>query len=551
MKPCKPLSLVLTIGLGLLAAGCQPQTPTVAPTLLPPNVIVETAPAATAAAVAAKGVITGVVHLMAPPTPSMVVYALDPATSVWASTETQPTDGEAAYRLEVPPGTYQVFAAVASDTAVALGYGDATGTKLGLVSVAAGQTVANIPVRPPSQNECGSMLGFPASPDGRFAAAAGPVAGCAATQAAGGAVSMTDAGRIQFQPNTTRWQTPGNLGPGAVIRFVLGAQKGQQMTVRLTTEPASDQPTYATLYISSADGKVSMASPTLYWSQVLEASQDYTIEVRSLAKDNILYTLSVDIPATIINPANGDKYDLPDLSVCKTIQEMAAQALGVDFTLEARAPFLDAVGGEAGQGCRLSGGGNGKQFTSPQDVVAKLVSQMGFDELPNYRADGPTGAAAGAVRDMALMLISASWKPDMGVPCPADKPIAECNLTPEQKIYLVEVDLAYYRTDFTLKGSWQDAKTGLSLDLDQVWKNVYGHHLMVAQGGGKIDTLDTNTITGTLQAKVATVQFQSAFAPDLGTAQITYVDANTITWKITAPPKGEYYLPAEATLTRK
>ena len=85
----------------------------------------------------------------------------------------------------------------------------------------------------------------------------------------------------------------------------------------------------------------------------------------------------------------------------------------------------------------------------------------------------------------------------------------------------------------------------------QEWKNVFGHHLIAAQGGNKIDTLDTTTITGTLQGNVATVQFQSSFASDLGTAQITYVDTNTIHWQITTPPNGEHYLPAEATLARK
>ncbi len=73
---------------------------------------------------------------------------------------------------------------------------------------------------------------------------------------------------------------------------------------------------------------------------------------------------------------------------------------------------------------------------------------------------------------------------------------------------------------------------------------------MVAQGGNKIDALETS-LNGTLQGQVAMVEFQSSFTTDIGTAQITYLDANTIQWKIIDPPEGEYYLPMEATLTRK
>lgn len=581
MNITKFAHLVLVVTLLALAAACAPQSNStdvanavaltqtaaavkaVAPTLPPPQVVVETAAPATqgptatlAPATAEMGHIQGIVHLMAPPTPAMVVYAVDPATGVWASVETQATDREAAFTLDVPAGAYQVFAAVASGQSVGGGYQDEAGTKLALVTVKAGQTVSGINVAPPAQSECGSILGFPPSPEGRFPGTAGPAAGCLATQAAAVASgasgpAITSEVRVTFPPNSTSWYTQGDLAPGAAIRFTLGAAKGQQMTLWLSTDPASDQALQASLYVTGADGTVFTPDPTLYWSNVLPTSQDYRVEIRSMAQKSINYEIRIAIPAAKIDLANGAMYDIPELAVCQSIQDMANQALGAKFTLQARAPFLDTIGGEAGQGCRVVAGGNGTQFSSPQAIVAKLLAQSGFTELPNYRADGPTGSAAGAVRDMALMLITATWQPDMGVQCPADKPIADCNLKPEQKIYTIALDLAYYKASFTLKGHWQDDKTGLTLDLDQVWKNITGHHTAVAQGGAKIDSLDGTTITGTVQGKVATVQFQSSFAQDLGTAQITFVDQSTITWKITTPPTGEYYLPAEATLTRK
>ena len=151
---------------------------------------------------------------------------------------------------------------------------------------------------------------------------------------------------------------------------------------------------------------------------------------------------------------------------------------------------------------------------------------------------------------MGLMLISAGWEPIMGVTCPKDQPISACNLTPEQKAYTVRINLAQYHATFSLDGHWEDASQNFSLDLKQNWKTLYGHHTTVAQNGNKIDTLDVS-IDGNLQGKVATVKFKSSFTDSTGTAEITYVDVNTIHWKIITPPDGEFYFPAEATLTRK
>jgi hypothetical protein len=155
-------------------------------------------------------------------------------------------------------------------------------------------------------------MGYPAAPDGRFAAIPGPSADCLAslTPSSAPAQPQANASRIQFQPNSTNWHTPGDLAPNASIRFVLSAMQGQQMNVNLTTEPDSSVTPYASLYITAANGKVlTPPSPTLSWTGVLPASQDYYIEVRSLSQQNINYQVSVEIP-TVSNapaPAAGPK----------------------------------------------------------------------------------------------------------------------------------------------------------------------------------------------------------------------------------------------------
>jgi hypothetical protein len=246
---------------------------------------------------AASGTITGSVHLMAPPIPSMVIYAVDPTTGAWGFAETAASDsGIAPFSIVVPPGTYQVYGQ-------GVGYSKDYLT-LTPVTVAANQTVSDIVVGPPSQFECGSTMGYPAAPDGRFAASPGPSADCiAALTPAANTSKPADATRIQFQPNATCWYTPGDLAPNASIRFVLSAMQGQQMNVTLITEPASNATTYATLIISGADGMVYTSNPTTSWSSVLPASQDYYIEVRSMSQQSINYQVSVEIPAVASAPA--------------------------------------------------------------------------------------------------------------------------------------------------------------------------------------------------------------------------------------------------------
>ena len=169
--------LTLTLTLALLLTGCGQEEgpqPTTAPTTSQP-VVSPTQTTAEIASAYEAGFITGRVHGQAPPTPPMVVYAVDNTTGTWAFTETQQTDGEAPFTLQVPPGSYQVFAF--SDTGPFAGY-SLDGWTLATVTVAPSQTVPDVVVRPPGQSECGAMFGLPAAPDGRFAAIEGPSQAC-------------------------------------------------------------------------------------------------------------------------------------------------------------------------------------------------------------------------------------------------------------------------------------------------------------------------------------------------------------------------------------
>ncbi|KAA3660992.1 MAG: hypothetical protein DWQ04_17785 [Chloroflexi bacterium] len=137
------------------------------------------------------GIITGVAYMMAPPTPAMTIYALDPATGKWATMDMEASDSMSTFSLSVEPGSYQIF------SSMGLGHASEDGWSLALVTVAAGQTVADIEVRPPSPSDCGPMFGIPASPDGQFVAIPGPTEDCKASVMNGSVQTTTDG---PFQP---------------------------------------------------------------------------------------------------------------------------------------------------------------------------------------------------------------------------------------------------------------------------------------------------------------------------------------------------------------
>jgi hypothetical protein len=363
---------------------------------------------------------------------------------------------------------------------------------------------------------------------------------------------VNDLGPIQFKPNTTGWNTQGDLPANSAIRFSLNAKRGQQMNIWLNKSNRPQLDMSAALYITGADGTIFTPNPVTFFSQVLPTSQNYFIEIRSMIPDAGTYAINVDIPAEVIDPALGDKYEPVDPSVCQILQEAAAGATGLEFYRDDVAPFLDTIGGEAGKGCHIFAVTDGAHISDPNAALQTLMGSAGagWTEQPGYQAGGPTGAATAMVRDMALMKINVLWEPDRIVACPAGQPISACPLTPEQKIYALSIDAAQYRSNISLDGHWEDTAANFSLDLGQDWKNIFGHHTVVAQNGSKIDSLDIS-ISGLLQGDVANVEFHSSFTDSVGTATITYIDPNTIHWNIVKPPDGEFYLPAEATLVRK
>jgi hypothetical protein len=101
--------------------------------------------------------------------------------------------------------------------------------------------------------------------------------------------------RIQFAPGATSAQVQGSLAAGGGDRYVLTAMAGQEMTVNLSVATAEVS---AILIIWGADGTVLISdhADATAWVGQLPSTQDYYINVRSVAQAPVDYTLEVIIP---------------------------------------------------------------------------------------------------------------------------------------------------------------------------------------------------------------------------------------------------------------
>ncbi len=163
---------------GAAAVTTQPAPVAPAETAVPP------AAQAATPDVNAVGIITGYIQLQAPSTPAMALYAVDPATKVWAMVETLPSEYMGTFSIEVPPGNYQLYARFLTEAWGYVGHVSETTGDLATVTVAANQTVGSVLLRMVGPSDCGLGFGLPASPDGRYPAMPGPDVNCVATQVA-------------------------------------------------------------------------------------------------------------------------------------------------------------------------------------------------------------------------------------------------------------------------------------------------------------------------------------------------------------------------------
>lgn len=97
--------------------------------------------------------------------------------------------------------------------------------------------------------------------------------------------------RVKFPKGRTSTIIKGGIVRGEVHNYVLGAKEGQTMTVHITSP---EKNAVFTIYFSGKQESLEGASEVKDWQGVLQADNDYVIEVGS-SRGNASFTLEVNI----------------------------------------------------------------------------------------------------------------------------------------------------------------------------------------------------------------------------------------------------------------
>ena len=241
--------------------------------------------------------------------------------------------------------------------------------------------------------------------------------------------------RFDTEPFSTYLE--GAVVRGERARYSIELQENEYLQVYVGSAPTSLEFGNVAMQIWGPDGQTlpgaGEGDDSTGWQGVVPAAGEYRIEVGSI-RGNAEYGLSVRVSPVGYAPLAADE--------CQAIQAQLEAALGLTLALS-QASFYEGRSDLGGEGCHFEFVGAGLPFADSQAVFNIIVGALpGWQEDPSYQAGGSTGVASGLIQDSKLMLVSVLWDVAEGVDCPLDQPITMCDLTPEQKRYVIYIDAA-------------------------------------------------------------------------------------------------------------
>lgn len=154
--------------------------------------------------------------------------------------------------------------------------------------------------------------------------------------------------------------------------------------------------------------------------------------------------LQPGVATSPLQPAVAQTYVPISAEACEALRDSVESALQADAQSET-ASFRDYVTGVLGQACAINVRGTGVDFASSPEVaqqLQELFTSQGWILDAAYAADSPTGTLFGLRKNSQLALIDVGWIAAAGVTCPQDQPISACDIKPEQKNYVITVNVA-------------------------------------------------------------------------------------------------------------
>jgi hypothetical protein len=126
---------------------------------------------------------------------------------------------------------------------------------------------------------------------------------------------------------------------------------------------------------------------------------------------------------------------------CQSIAVQVQNAIGM-AAKASEDDFTDLTDRSEGRSCHISASASGQAYAAPTELMAKLASVFGAWQDDPARADsGPAEADKGFVKDNRIATVDVSWEPGPGASCSDKQPLSACNITPQQKLWTVTVDV--------------------------------------------------------------------------------------------------------------
>jgi hypothetical protein len=119
------------------------------------------------------------------------------------------------------------------------------------------------------------------------------------------------------------------------------------------------------------------------------------------------------------------------------------QTLGV-YVTTSQVPFQEMLYGKSGTSCQLKATGSGVNFPdyiATEQSLRSMLETAGWKEDIQYSGGGPNGSVSGYRLENRFCQLYVGWNASADAQC-TGKPITECNLTPEQKLYTITLDCA-------------------------------------------------------------------------------------------------------------
>jgi hypothetical protein len=150
--------------------------------------------------------------------------------------------------------------------------------------------------------------------------------------------------------------------------------------------------------------------------------------------------LGVGCGMTVAGAQNAALRPIP-ATECQNFAVQVQNAIG----LAAKASeddFTDLTDRSEGRSCHISASASGQAYAAPAELIAKIAPVFGgWQDDPARAESGPAEADKGFVSGSRVATVEVSWEPGPGVTCSDKQPLSSCNITPQQKLWSVTVDI--------------------------------------------------------------------------------------------------------------